>query len=77
MVIFFGVCSETVNFLLFFLSVVSLLGLSFPSISLCRAAFVERYCLNLVLSWNILVSPSMVTESFVGYSNSGWHFLFF
>jgi hypothetical protein len=35
---------------------------------------VERYCLNLVLSWNILVSPSMVIESFAGYSSMGWHF---
>ena len=34
----------------------------------------ERYCVNLVLSWNTLVSPSMVIESFVGYSNLGWHF---
>jgi hypothetical protein len=28
---------------------------------------------NLFLSWNILVSPSMVIESLVGYSNLGWH----
>ena len=28
--------------------------------------------LCLVLSWNILVSPSMVIESFAGYSNLGW-----
>ena len=27
---------------------------------------VETYCLNLVLSWNILFSPSMVFESFAG-----------
>jgi hypothetical protein len=27
----------------------------------------------LVLSWNILVSPSMVIESFAGYSSLGWH----
>ena len=27
----------------------------------------------LVLSWNTLVSPSMVIESFAGYSNLGWH----
>jgi hypothetical protein len=27
--------------------------------------------LNLVLSWNILVSPSMLIESFAGYSNMG------
>ena len=29
--------------------------------------------MNLVLSWNILVSPSMVNESFAGYSSLGWH----
>jgi hypothetical protein len=33
----------------------------------------EKYCVNLVLSWNILVSPSMVIESFAGHSNLGWH----
>ena len=33
----------------------------------------ERYCVNLVLSWNTLVSPSMVIESFAGYSSVGWH----
>ena len=33
----------------------------------------ERYCVNLVLSWNILVSLSMVIESFAGYSSLGWH----
>jgi hypothetical protein len=33
----------------------------------------ERHCINLVLSWNILVSPSMLTESFAGYSTLGWH----
>ena len=33
----------------------------------------ERYCVNLVLPWNILVSPSMVIESFDGYSILGWH----
>ena len=37
------------------------------------AGLVERYCLNLVLSWNILVSPSLVTESFPGYNTLGWH----
>ena len=26
----------------------------------------ERYCVNLLLSWNTLVSPSMVIESFLG-----------
>ena len=33
-----------------------------------------KYCVSLVLSWNILVSPSMVIESFAGYSSLGWHF---
>ena len=33
----------------------------------------ERYCVNLVLSWNILFSLSMVIESFAGYSSLGWH----
>ena len=33
----------------------------------------ERYCVNFVLSWNTLVSPSMVIESFAGYSSLGWH----
>jgi hypothetical protein len=28
-----------------------------------------RYCVNLVLSWNTLISPSMVIESFAGYSS--------
>ena len=29
--------------------------------------------MNLVLSWNTLVSPSMVIESLAGYSSPGWH----
>ena len=33
----------------------------------------DGYCVNLGLSWNILVSPSMVTESFAGCSSLGWH----
>ena len=33
----------------------------------------ERYCVNLVSSWNTLVSPSIVIESFAGYSSLGWH----
>ena len=33
----------------------------------------ERYCVNLVLSWNTLVSPSMVIERLAGYSSLGWH----
>ena len=38
-----------------------------------KAGFVERYCVNLVLSWNTLVSPSMVIESIAGYSSLDWH----
>ena len=33
----------------------------------------EGYCVNLVLSWNVLFSPSMVIESYAGYSSLGWH----
>ena len=29
--------------------------------------------MNLVLSWNTLISPSMVIESLAGYSSLGWH----
>ena len=29
--------------------------------------------MNLGLSWNTLVSPSMIIESFAGYSSLGWH----
>ena len=29
--------------------------------------------MNLVLSWNTLISPSMVLESFAGYSGLGWY----
>jgi len=35
---------------------------------------VERYCVNLVLSGNILVSLSMVIENFAEYNGLGWHF---
>ena len=33
----------------------------------------ERYSVNLVLSWNTLVSPSIVIESLARYSSLGWH----
>jgi hypothetical protein len=33
----------------------------------------ERYCVNLMLLWNISFSLSMVIESFAGYSSLGWH----
>ena len=40
---------------------------------LCKTELVDRYCLNLVLSWNILFYPCMLIESFVGYNSLGWH----
>jgi hypothetical protein len=33
----------------------------------------DSYCVTLVLSWNNLISPFMVTESFAGYSSLGCH----
>jgi hypothetical protein len=43
---------------------VSLTSLSenFPSIIFCWAGFVDRYCLNMVFSWNIMFSPSIMIE---------------
>ena len=46
---------------------------SFLSINFCRAGFVDMFCVNLVLSWNILLSPSKVIEIFVGYTSLGWN----
>ena len=45
----------------------------FPSSIFCRARFVATYCLNLSLSWNILLSPMMVNASFAGYNSLGLH----
>jgi len=39
----------------------------------CRAGGVARYCVNVVISWNILFFPSMLVESFARYSSLGWH----
>jgi hypothetical protein len=46
---------------------------TFSSVILCLTGLVERYCLNL-LSWNTLVSPSMVIVGFDVYSNLNCHF---
>ena len=52
---------------------VSFIVLIFKKNIVCMAGLVEVYCVNLFLSWNSLVSPSMVIESFAGYSSLGWH----
>ena len=49
------------------------LGWGFLSSTFCRAGFVDMYCFNLVLSWNIFFSPSIVIKSFTGYSTIGLH----
>jgi len=64
---------KKITFLLFLGHSFPSLCWSFPSITLCKVRFVEWRCINLALSWNILVSPSMVIQSFAGYSNLGWH----
>ena len=56
-----------------FLGVIETLCWSVPSSIIWRARLVERYYLSLVLSWNILVSPSMLIVSFAGYRSLGWH----
>ena len=35
--------------------------------------FMEIYCVNLALSCNILLSPSMLIESFARYNSLDWH----
>ena len=45
----------------------------FPFINLRRAGFVGWYYVDLVLSWTILVSQTMIIQSFVRYSSLGWH----
>ncbi|KAL6084821.1 hypothetical protein STEG23_029858 [Scotinomys teguina] len=42
------------------------IGWNIPSSAFCMAEFMYRHCLNLVLSWNVLLTPSMVIESFAG-----------
>lgn len=45
----------------------------FPSIILCRSGFVNGYCLNFVLLWNVFVSASIVIDSFPRFSSwAGW-----
>jgi len=44
---------------------------SFLYIILCRKEFVKIYCVNLDLAWNIFVCPSVVIDSFAGYSSLG------
>ena len=66
---FLGFADGSLSVSYIFVCVVSILGLCFPSSTFCRAGFLDTYCLKLVLSWNILFSPSMVTESFAGYSS--------
>ena len=56
-----------------FLVKVPSLCLSLPFRNLCWAWLIDRYCLNVFLSWNILVSPSMLNESFAGCSSLGGH----
>ncbi|KAL6091520.1 hypothetical protein STEG23_015552 [Scotinomys teguina] len=36
------------------------IGWNLPYSAFCKAGFVDRYCSNLVLSWNVLFTPSMV-----------------
>ena len=69
--VFFLVCSG-ITFLLFLRRdfhpcIGFFLLLSFEGLDLWKEI------VYLVLSWNTLVSPSMVIESFVGFSSLGWH----
>ncbi|KAL6090880.1 hypothetical protein STEG23_002797, partial [Scotinomys teguina] len=65
------------NFYLVDLSI----GWNPPSSAFCRAGFVDRYCLNLVLSWNVLFTPSMFGKiffnDFVEYVFCAFELVFF
>ena len=52
-----------------FVSVINFLRLEFFFQNFCRAGFVDTYCEYLALSLNILFFPSIVIESFAGYSS--------
>ena len=52
---------------------VSLFMLVLSIFILCWAGLVERYCVNVFLSWTIWVSPFMVSESFSMYCSLGCH----
>jgi hypothetical protein len=56
-----------------FLDWLILLWLEYFSTIFCMFVFVDRYCLNLDLSWDILFSPSMMIEICAGYSSRGSH----
>jgi len=58
----------------FWYDVFSLLVLEFSMYFLCRPGFAVRDFINLVLSWNILVSLCMLLECFTGYNNLVWQF---
>ena len=65
---------KEVTFLLFLVCSFPPCVVVFTLLSFLGLDFVERYCVNTALSWNISLSPFMVTKSFVGYSSLGWHF---
>ncbi|KAL6091103.1 hypothetical protein STEG23_009712, partial [Scotinomys teguina] len=57
------------------------LGWNLPSSAFFKAGFVDRCCSNLVLSWNVLFTPTMVIESFARLglfmvSQISWTFCF-
>lgn len=39
----------------------------------CRFISLDRFWLNMMLSWNISISPSIVIQSFAACSNLDWH----
>ena len=71
-ILFFWVCCEKINFLCF-LECSYLPCFRIFLLESCRTGLAERYCLKLILLLNILISPSMVIESFSGYSSLYWH----
>ena len=57
----------------FFYGVISIFVLVFSLYYPLKGWIHGKILCEFVLSWNTLVSPSMVIESFVGYSSLSWH----
>ncbi|KAL6033566.1 hypothetical protein STEG23_007505, partial [Scotinomys teguina] len=70
-------CSRAFSFYLVHVSI----GWNPPSSAFWMATFMDRFCLNLVLSWNVLFTPSMVGKvffnDFVEYVFCAFELVFF
>jgi hypothetical protein len=69
----FGFCCMRLFVVCVAVGVVNLLGLKFSSSTFYGSGSVDRYSLNLTLSWNIFFPPPVVIKIFARYCSLGWH----